>query len=100
MVLITKRSLARQALNGENFLPKGKIGIYPIFLFPKIHLNSKQVLTAGIYTSPNYITKLNRRVTTTSPNSRHERLFGRWCSFAEKQQRVYPYFQYFSTNSS
>jgi hypothetical protein len=25
-------------------------------------------------------------------NSRHERLFGRWSSFAEKQQRVCPYF--------
>jgi hypothetical protein len=42
---------------------------------------------------------INRRVITTSPNSRHERLFGRWSSFAWKQQRVGPYFQYFSTSS-
>jgi hypothetical protein len=44
--------------------------------------------------------KINRRVITTSPNSRHERLFGWWSSFAEKQQRVGPYFKYFSTNSN
>jgi hypothetical protein len=33
-------------------------------------------------------------------NSRHGRLFGHWVSFAEKQQRVCPYFQDFSTSSS
>jgi hypothetical protein len=33
MVLTTKRSLARRTLNGETFLPKGKIGIYIIFPF-------------------------------------------------------------------
>jgi hypothetical protein len=43
---------------------------------------------------------LNRWVITTSANARHERLFDRWGSFAEKQQRVCPYFQYFSTNYS
>jgi hypothetical protein len=32
-----------------------------------------------------YSARLNLRVITTSPNSRHERLFGRWSSFAEKQ---------------
>jgi hypothetical protein len=33
-------------------------------------------------------------------NSRHDMLFGHWVSFAEKQQRVCPYFQDFSTSSS
>jgi hypothetical protein len=32
--------------------------------------------------------------------SRHDRLFGHWVSFAEKHQRISPYFQDFSTSSS
>jgi hypothetical protein len=46
------------------------------------YINTQQDLPVG----DNYIT-----------NSRHDRLFGHWVSFAEKQQRVCPYFQDFST---
>jgi hypothetical protein len=49
------------------------------------YTNTQQDLPVG----DNYIT-----------NSRNERFYGRWSSFAEKQQRVCPYFQYFSTSSS
>jgi hypothetical protein len=33
-------------------------------------------------------------------NSRHDRLFSHWVSFAEKQHGICPYFQDFSTSSS
>jgi predicted metalloenzyme YecM len=46
------------------------------------------------------LSRLNRQVITTSPNSGHERLLAGGVSFAEHLLRIDPYFQYFSTSSS